>query len=237
VVLTIQAAKDAFKYPRPSTPGYFHEWEDYALFVIFVGFTIELLARIVVAGFVFNTDENFQTRTFSERLGNLRARLDGRPVHAPVMQRSLSSSYGQEVSSESGVNGFADQDLQKTDTYPPVSAPSTVRTFASTSRLLEPGLKKRQKLHEDVPFVRALQAQRAQNLNLSQQKAFLRHSWNRVDLVAVCSFWIMFGLAVTGTESRHDLYIFRALAALRSARLLTVTTGTSVRTQIDTLQK
>ncbi len=59
--------------------------------------------------------------------------------------------------------------------------------------------------------------------------AFLRHSWNRVDLFAVISFWITFGLAMGGQEatSNHHIYIFRALSVLRCARLLTATSGTT----------
>lgn len=83
------------------------------------------------------------------------------------------------------------------------------------------------KLHEDVPFVRAIEKQRHQNLN--HQRAFLRHSWNRLDAVAVISFWISFLLALSGVESRKHLYLFSALSTLRAARLLTITDGTTVR--------
>ncbi|KAG8763613.1 calcium channel protein [Ceratobasidium sp. 423] len=77
-----------------------------------------------------------------------------------------------------------------------------------------------------TPFQIAVARQRI----LSEQSStYLRHSWNRTDFVAVCSFWIMFGLAVSGKENREDmhLYVFRALSVLRTARLLAVTKGTS----------
>ena len=71
----------------------------------------------------------------------------------------------------------------------------------------------------------------AQQKNLSEQNLpYLRHSWNRIDFLAVLCFWIMFVLAVTGSENtpnRH-LYIFRALSVLRVSRLLAVTSGTTV---------
>ena len=63
----------------------------------------------------------------------------------------------------------------------------------------------------------------------SSRRAFLRHSWNRIDLIAVGSFWISFVLSMAGVEASQQLYIFRALSILRAARLLTITAGTSVR--------
>lgn len=80
---------------------------------------------------------------------------------------------------------------------------------------------------EHHPFQLAIEKQQS----LSEQNLpYLRHSWNRIDFVAVVSFWIMFGLALSGAEkmdNRHT-YIFRALSVLRLTRLLAVTTGTTV---------
>ncbi|KAK0539429.1 calcium channel protein [Tilletia horrida] len=76
-----------------------------------------------------------------------------------------------------------------------------------------------------VPFVEAIMTQRAQ----AAHYAYLRHSWNRVDLVAVIAFWVTFLLCIfkaENTDSYH-IYIFRALSVLRAARLLTITTGTT----------
>lgn len=59
---------------------------------------------------------------------------------------------------------------------------------------------------------------------------YLRHSWSRIDFIAIVSFWTSFILATVGVEhgSQH-IGIFRALSVLRTARLLTVTSGTTVR--------
>ncbi|TKY88115.1 hypothetical protein EX895_002825 [Sporisorium graminicola] len=76
-----------------------------------------------------------------------------------------------------------------------------------------------------TPFAEAFERQRVQAVH----HAFLRHSWNRVDFVAVVAFWITFALALGGQEStnNHHIYIFRALSVLRCARLLTATSGTT----------
>jgi voltage-dependent calcium channel len=58
---------------------------------------------------------------------------------------------------------------------------------------------------------------------------YLRHSWSRIDLVAIVSFWIAFGLAMAGLErGTHHIGTFRAMSVIRCARLLAVTTGTAV---------
>ncbi|KAF9557915.1 high-affinity cell membrane calcium channel [Agrocybe pediades] len=62
VVLTIQAfpsltlpTVDGPALP-PRVRGYFHSWEDYVLFVLFIVFTLEAFARICVTGFLFDPE-------------------------------------------------------------------------------------------------------------------------------------------------------------------------------------
>jgi hypothetical protein len=59
-------------------------------------------------------------------------------------------------------------------------------------------------------------------------RAYLRHSFNRLDFVAVVSFWISFALGAAGIEWGHQLYVFRMMSCLRILRLLNITSGTSV---------
>jgi len=58
---------------------------------------------------------------------------------------------------------------------------------------------------------------------------YLRQSWSRIDFVAIVSFWISFILAMTGVErGTYHIGIFRAMSVIRIARLLTITSGTTV---------
>lgn len=59
-------------------------------------------------------------------------------------------------------------------------------------------------------------------------RAYLRHSFNRTDFVAVVSFWIAFALSLTGVEHTSHIYIFKMLSCLRIIRLLNLTSGTAV---------
>lgn len=75
-----------------------------------------------------------------------------------------------------------------------------------------------------TPYALSVKRQRA-----TYQQAFLRHSWNRIDALAVTCFWVSFALAVTGKEAEDNLWFFRALSVLRATRLLAMTAGTQVR--------
>jgi hypothetical protein len=60
-------------------------------------------------------------------------------------------------------------------------------------------------------------------------RAYLRHSFNRTDFVAVVAYWIAFAISITSVETKHHIYIFKMLSCLRIIRLLNLTSGTSVR--------
>lgn len=59
-------------------------------------------------------------------------------------------------------------------------------------------------------------------------RAYLRHSFNRLDFLAVIAFWISFVLDITGLEQSKHAYIFRMLSCLRIIRLLAATSGMSI---------
>lgn len=100
------------------------------------------------------------------------------------------------------------------------------RRKASTMNGSGNRLNTKQVMLSEAPFEEAVMRQRD---IIIDNRPYLRHSWHRIDMVAVVSFWISFGLAMTKqevTESRH-LYLFRALSILRTTRLLVITSGTA----------
>ncbi len=78
-------------------------------------------------------------------------------------------------------------------------------------------------LHLDQPG----HSRQQQRVRLAR-RAFLRHGFNRLDFVAVVSFWIMFVLSLIMVEGNRHLFLFRMLSCLRILRLLGLTSGTSV---------
>lgn len=99
------------------------------------------------------------------------------------------------------------------------------RTQTSGSATIPPPKRKTTVIPE-APFQRAVAKQ--QDMSASG-RPYLRHSWHRIDMIAVIAFWVTFLLALTGHEAtdEYHIYIFRALGVLRAGRLLVITSGTT----------
>ncbi|SCV68841.1 BQ2448_962 [Microbotryum intermedium] len=126
--------------------------------------------------------------------------------HFTVRQPSLSPSAS---------DPSLDFDAKEVPSPPEPFHPSRAANTSTTSTLLSRDFK--------APFSDSFGRQR----DIMYSRAYLRHSWNRLDVVAVFSFWIAFGLSIGGIKTTDGVYLFRAMSVLRSMRLLGVTTGTS----------
>ncbi|KAF5864486.1 calcium channel protein [Aspergillus alliaceus] len=185
ILLTIESARPA--YTRSERWG--ANPMDYSYFVIFIIYTLELIAKILVSGFILNPAEY---STIDRSLGYRKAFMEkGKNLITP--QRQFST--------------------RRPSTAPEHPQASIIRTFTG-------GLNQIERQIVDDP----LQKRRERLAH----RAFLRHSFNRLDFVAVVAYWIAFFLAIEGVESRQQLYVFRMLSCLRLLRLLALTNGTSV---------
>ncbi|KAI9804295.1 MAG: calcium channel protein [Piccolia ochrophora] len=185
ILLAIDSAPDVLKDPRNMRWG--SSWIDFALLVLFVVYTIELVARIIVSGLYNNPDE-YATGDPTEGFWSA-AKHRTQNLFALHRQPPKNKALGTWESEQ----------------------PSILRTFTTVqSELDQPG-----------------HTRQAQRIRLAR-RAFLRHSFNRLDFVAVVSFWISFVLGVLGIESEKHIYVFRMLSCLRILRLLGLTSGTSV---------
>lgn len=160
---------------------------DWALLALFIIFTLEIGARIVVSGLVMNAAE-YST---IDRKKGVRAIISEqyRTFFQPQRQRSV-----------------------KAHRQAPSGQPTIARSFTTF-------------MHGPPGRPETVEAQMRFQL---ARRAFLRHSFNRLDLIAIVSFWITFILGITGLESRHHLYIFKMLSCLRILRLLSLTHGTAI---------
>ncbi|RHZ83056.1 hypothetical protein Glove_99g372 [Diversispora epigaea] len=137
---------------------------DYMLLIIFIIYTCEIAARIIVSGFIINPKEVSSSS------------------HSPPLP-SLSSLS------------------------PPSSSDSkSINNNQYVSRVI--------------------------TQNLGFKSAFLRHSFNRLDLIAVTSYWIDLLFIFFGLQ---HFYLFKSLSTLRSLRLLAITSGGS--TILQSLKK
>jgi voltage-dependent calcium channel len=184
ILLAVDSRRSVFDDPRSNRWG--TSWIDYALVVLFVIYTIEIIIRMIVSGFIINPVEY---STINRQIGLRQAVMDkARDLFTP--QRAGSTKH---QSSSIG--------LQQ----------SIFRSFTS---------------HPAGPDLTGdpRQQQRARIAH----RAYLRHSFNRLDFLAVVSFWISFGLGMAGIESSKHQYVFRMLSCLRILRLLLITSGTTV---------
>ncbi|KAF8848103.1 hypothetical protein BDZ45DRAFT_754204 [Acephala macrosclerotiorum] len=151
VLLAVESSQSVYTHPRPTQWG--ESPIDYALLALFVIFTLEIAARIIVSGFIFNAPEYDRA---NRKLGFKAAVTEKyRAAFAPQRQSSLRVPH----------NPVPDT----------LRAPTILRSF--TARQGE--------------AMRTVEE--AQRLQLAR-RAFLRHSFNRLDFGAVCSsgwpsFW------------------------------------------------
>ena len=162
-------------------------WANWVLLALFILYTLELSARIIVSGFVKNADE-YSTL----------------PPGLTVRQAALAMLRNLWMPNREGgpnkVPGMGNVYVQS----------SILKSFNAIRRPEERG-----------------HGRQAQRIRLAR-RAFMRHSFNRIDLLAVMSFWISFVLSNLNVQFQRHIYVFQMLSALRILRLLMLTGGTSI---------
>jgi len=185
VLLAVEAAPDVFVEGNGRPERWAGSAIDWAIFGLFIIFTLELIARIIVSGFIINAAD--YAPVSSKRRIRERIVEQYRVIFQPQRHKSVRQP--------------------RPDQFAPT-------TFAR-SFTMKPGHDAQGTLEEQL------------RLHLAR-RAFLRHGFNRLDFVAVVSFWISFVLSVSGLESKHHIYVFRMLSCLRIVRLLALTKGNLV---------
>ena len=193
VLLAVNAASDAV-YHDTRLRGWGHTKFDYAIFGLFVVYTLELIARTIVSGFISNPTEY---STIDRSQGLKKAVL------------SKAQSFFTLEGDTSQAKGASETPGRRLSVEPPTQ-PSIVRSFTGKPDLDVSGHSRQQ--------------QRAR----LARRAFLRHSFNRLDFVAVVAYWISFGLQIGRYETGRHVYVFNMLSCLRILRLLGLTSGTSI---------
>ncbi|EKD15941.1 uncharacterized protein L3040_003202 [Drepanopeziza brunnea f. sp. 'multigermtubi'] len=182
VLLAVEGSKSVYKHPRPARWG--RSSIDYALLGLFIVFTLEMAARIIVSGLIMNAPE-YSTR--KNKSGFKATIID--KYHAVFRpQRTMSL---------------------RVPRNPSLEGRTIIRSFT------------------DIQGESVRTVEQAQRLQLAR-RAFLRHSFNRLDLLAVVAYWIAFVMSISGYEDSSHLYIFRMLSCLRILRLLALTHGTAI---------
>lgn len=192
VLLAVDASSKA-KY-EPGISKNIREYSaiDYALLGLFIIYSIEVVIRIIVSGFIINPVE-YSTINRQVSLREAVMMKANRLFGGPERQSSTRRSATNVTSAEP-------------------QQPSVLRTFTTAQ------------MHVDIGPGDYREQQRARLAH----RAYLRHSFNRTDFLAVVSFWISFILGVIGIENTRVILVFDMLSCLRIIRLLNLTSGTAV---------
>ncbi|RFU72168.1 cation channel family [Trichoderma arundinaceum] len=187
ILLAVESWPDVFSPGNERPDRWGKKPIDWTMLGLFIVFTVEIVARIVVSGFILNAEE-YST---IDRKRGIRAAIADRykTIFQPQRQKSMKRIRSAQP-----------------------QAPAFARSFTTLMQGQHTGPKT---VEEQQRFQLA-------------RRAFLRHSFNRLDFVAVFSFWITFVLGVTGSENRHHFYLFKMLSCLRILRLLALTHGTAI---------
>ncbi|KAH8727532.1 Ion transport protein-domain-containing protein [Phaeosphaeriaceae sp. PMI808] len=165
---------------------------DFALLSLFTVYTIEVIVRIIVSGFIINPVEY---STINRQVG----------LREAVMMKANQYFGGPERQASQRRSGTK-QD--PTDSQ----QPSVLRTFTTAQ------------MHVDIGPGDSRSVQR----DRLARRAYLRHSFNRTDFLAVVSFWISFTLSLINIDNSRVILVFNMLSCLRIIRLLNLTSGTAV---------
>ena len=184
VVLIVDSARPVAYLQKPM--DWKVSWANFVLLGLFFIYTLEIIVRVIVSGFIRNAEEYSTNDLDMPVLVAIRNRMQS--FFTPYRRPSTTNR-----------------------TRPPAPEPSILRSFTNVQ------------VHVDQPG----HSRQAQRLRLAR-RAFLRHGFNRLDFVAVISFWIYFVLAITWYAPYHHIYVFKMLSCLRILRLLGLTNGTSV---------
>jgi voltage-dependent calcium channel len=253
IFLIIQAAPNVETYPETLNWG--ASWVDYCLLAVFVFYSLEVIVRIIVSGFIFNPPTALEQyhHDIGPRPSAATIQHDTRsrsksPSRMDTLKRQY-STYRPPRRSVSQPRSAAPADLRRQYSTIRTASPGPVQERGRSAQVQWPHLaptESREALagpispnDYPVPIFSAATFHRHDGEDETQvlrsrakarlaRRAYLRHSFNRVDFIAVVSYWIALVLELTGLMSLHHIYIFRMLACLRIFRLLGLTEGMSV---------
>ncbi|KAG2356552.1 Ion transport protein-domain-containing protein, partial [Suillus spraguei] len=225
-VLISQASHSVLLPSGQSTPtpqkGFFRAWEDYVLFVLFILFTFEAVARICVSGFLLDPEVQISAFFVPSTSTSFYDRIS-RPFKLSKATPSRSMPHIV-VGPSNFLRGASHQEIQAIVDEP---SPRTHLRNPSQPTFFSRALRSDQTPPDVISLPFRLNIDDARD-KLYRNLPYLRQSWGRIDFIAILSFWLSFALAMAGVErGSHHVAAFRAMTVLRIARLLTITSGTT----------
>ncbi|KAF9197935.1 calcium channel protein, partial [Haplosporangium sp. Z 27] len=187
-------------------------WTDYGIMAIFILYTLEIAGRIIVCGLIFYPEDGDKVRKFFGK----KPRTDNLHDTNPTILRRTHEGL-KRPPTMAPMNTFSN----KNQPFPMHNAPGGRATTILGYATGRP-------INQNIPeYLDSLIAFTPQFVVEKAQIPYLRHTFNRIDLLAVVCYWIDVCLMLTGVAQAHDIYFFKAMAAMRTLRLLNITPGSS----------
>ncbi|WFD43180.1 calcium channel protein [Malassezia psittaci] len=254
VVLIVSSSRDVLAHPIRN--DFLKNSEQILLLVVFVLYTLELVARMIVSGLVIDpppmdhdtTTEPDMINSNPENIPDKETSLEDAPLHMQSNTKrtlrmgyaSLSDSFkrawhpygasqreyaAKKLSDLKPTEGITSDERAQVITASPMPDAS----WTPPPLLAKPTFFSRVGRNLAAICLRFSRGITG-DVQIMSDRAFLRHSWNRVDLLAVICYWIAAILELSQVEKtphRH-IYLFRAVSVLRCARLMALPSGVAV---------
>ncbi|KAF9195928.1 calcium channel protein [Haplosporangium sp. Z 11] len=187
-------------------------WTDYGLLVVFVLYTIEIASRIIVSGLILYPKDGDKIR----KLFGKKQRTDNLHDTNPTILRKGSNAQKRQSTMTPAAT------FRHTDQVVPTSTAAAARA----TTIIDFAVGHKTTVTQFIPTsMDPLIAYRPQFVAApGTQIPYLRHTFNRIDFIAVLCYWIDFALMMAGV---HNVYVFKTIAAMRTLRLLNITSGSA----------
>ncbi|KAF9928693.1 calcium channel protein [Linnemannia zychae] len=177
----------------------------------FLNQTLEIGARIIVSGLILYPQDGDKIRKFfgkKPRTDNLH---DTNPT---ILRKSPEAQRARTMALQTSSAKLNEQ-----------AVPHTTGTTRATT-IIDFAVGRQTTVTQFIPtYMDPLVAYKPQFLAVEGASApFLRHTFNRIDFLAIVCYWIDFCLMIAGVKG---VYFFKAIAAMRTLRLLNITSGSA----------
>ncbi|KAF9116172.1 calcium channel protein [Mortierella sp. AM989] len=177
----------------------------------FLNQTLELTGRIIVCGLVLYPKDGDKLR----KIFGKKPRTDNLHDTNPTILRKTPDGQKRQ-STMSPATTF----INREQTTPPHNAAGVRATT-----IIDFAIGRQTTVTQYIPqYLDPLIAYTPQFVVEKAQIPFLRHTFNRIDLIAVICYWIDIILMAAGIQ---HVYFFKTIAAMRTLRLLNITPGSS----------
>ncbi|KAF9959783.1 calcium channel protein [Mortierella alpina] len=187
-------------------------WTDYGLLVVFVLYTMEIGSRIIVSGLVLYPKDGDKVRKFFGK----KPRTDNLHDTNPTILRKSPEAQRR--------HGTMAPSATFKSSAPAAPVINTPKMRAAT--IIDFAVGRQTTVTQFIPtYMDPLIAYKPQFVaEAGTQIPFLRHTFNRIDFFAVLCYWIDFCLMIAGVK---NIYFFKTVAAMRTLRLLNITSGSA----------